>query len=203
MDGRRTPQGPEDRQNDRFDARAVAAFVVLEGDSLSPVALEDDTAILRLLANERESAVGEANRLRNQLHALLHHADPEYDQKLPRLTSTAAITALMNYAPSVDSAIARERAGAVRRLAARLMMVMSDVKAVSARIRELAAVRYTPLTKMCGVNLLWLVSWPENWGPETDSPTTLSSLHLQALHPLRLRQPARRGIDSAAAGTGE
>jgi transposase len=151
-DGRRRARKTD--KNDRLDARAVATFLMLEGDKLQPIMAEDESTVLGLLANEREAAVGEATRVRNQLHALLHKLDPEYEAKLPRLTSQAGVTALLEYPQSGDSAVARERAASVRRLAGRLSLIMAQVKEVSARIRALAAARFEPLTRMCGVDLL-------------------------------------------------
>lgn len=65
-------------KSDRLDARAVAMFVRQEGAKLTPIALDDETAILELLCTEREDAVVESTRLRNKLHALLLEIDPGY-----------------------------------------------------------------------------------------------------------------------------
>src|SRR5919199_4614605 len=81
-------------KSDRRDARAVALLVWREAASLPPVAAEDDTVVLELLVTEREGALAEATRLRNQLHQLLLQLDPEYKVRLPRLTTAAGVTAL-------------------------------------------------------------------------------------------------------------
>jgi hypothetical protein len=39
---------------------------------------EDETAILDLLVSQRDNALAEATRLRNQIHQLLLQLDPEY-----------------------------------------------------------------------------------------------------------------------------
>jgi transposase len=65
-------------KTDRLDARAVAAFVRQEGGTLPRVGQEDETAVLDLLVRERENALAEVTRLRNQIHALLMQIDPEY-----------------------------------------------------------------------------------------------------------------------------
>jgi transposase len=58
-------------KSDRLDARAVALVVRREAATLPPLLAEDETAVLDLLVTEREGALAEATRLRNQLHALL------------------------------------------------------------------------------------------------------------------------------------
>jgi transposase len=83
--GRRSGRKPD--KTDRLDARAVALFVYREGVDLPPVAAEDETAILNLLTTERASAIGEATRLRNQIHALLLQLDPLYQADMPAMKS--------------------------------------------------------------------------------------------------------------------
>jgi hypothetical protein len=43
--------------------------------------------VLELLTGQREIAQAEATRLRNQIHALLLHLDPEYKAHLPTINS--------------------------------------------------------------------------------------------------------------------
>jgi len=76
--GARTPG-----TSDRLDARAVARFTLREAATLSPLHADEDAAVLALLTGERDAAVAEAIRLRNQLHALLLHLDPQYKEHLP------------------------------------------------------------------------------------------------------------------------
>ena len=122
--------------------------------ALPRVLLEDDTAILELLTSQRESALAEASRLRNQIHALLLQVDPEYKLHLPVINSKAGLVALRNYTPSVDDAIRLERARAVRRLAERLILALDQEEQLAEEIRQAAKASFTPLTKLCGVNLL-------------------------------------------------
>ncbi len=150
--GRRTARRSE--KTDSLDARAVAMFIRQEGDGLSPIARDDDTVILDLLASEREGAIAEATRLRNQTHALLLQVDPEYHLRLPALKSVAGLSALLVYEATEATPLDRERAGAVRRLAARLALALSQADELGDRIRSIAAVRFEPLTGLCGVNLL-------------------------------------------------
>ena len=65
--------------------------------SLPRVLPEDQTALLELLTTERESAVVESTRLRNQIHAHLMQIDPEYEARLPSLKSKGGLEALLHY----------------------------------------------------------------------------------------------------------
>jgi transposase len=81
-------------KSDRLDAQAVAKLGRDEGTTLPRVAPEDETAVLDLLVTEREAALAEATRLRNQIHQLLLQVDPESTVHLPRLTSAAGLRAV-------------------------------------------------------------------------------------------------------------
>jgi transposase len=140
-------------KSDRLDARAVALLVWREAASLPAVAAEDDTVVLELLVTEREGALAEATRLRNQLHQLLLQLDPEYSRHLPALTSQAGLRAVEAYTTADPSAV-QQRAAAVRRLAQRLRLALVQAKDLAAQIGALAARRYAPLTELCGVGLL-------------------------------------------------
>ena len=54
--GRRSARKSD--KTDRLDAHAVALYLHREGDVLPRIACEDETAVLDLLATEREAAVG-------------------------------------------------------------------------------------------------------------------------------------------------
>src|SRR5438093_9215949 len=71
--GRR--RGRRQGKTDGLDARAVALLVRQEAPGLPRVEREDSTALLDLWTTEREGAVAEATRLRNQIHAILLHLD--------------------------------------------------------------------------------------------------------------------------------
>ena len=150
--GRRRARRPG--KSDRLDARAIATVLREQGTTLPRVEAEDDTAVLDLLTLERESALAEATRLRNQLHAQLLQLDPEYHHHLPALRSQAGVAAALVYTVDDDNALRRERAAVVRRLATRLALALQQARGIAARIRTLAAGRFEPLTRLCGVNLL-------------------------------------------------
>jgi transposase len=150
--GRRSARKPD--KTDRLDAHAVALFVQREAPNLPVVNADDETAVLDLLATERESAIVEATRLRNQLHALLLQLDPEYQLGMPTMKSKAGRAALLAYVAPDGRPLSQERAAAVRRLAERLDLALTQAEALAMRIRKQAAVHFTPLTKLCGVSLL-------------------------------------------------
>ena len=150
--GRRSARKPG--KTDRLDARAVAALVRQEASSLPRVSPEDDTTVIELLATEREGVVVEATRLRNRLHALLLQIDPEYRGHVPSLKSQAGLRALETYASSGSSFLEHQRAAAVRRLAGRLRLALTQAEELAEQIREHARSRFSPLTQLCGVNLL-------------------------------------------------
>lgn len=141
-------------KSDRLDARAIAAFARQEAPGLPRVEAEDETAVLDLLSAERESAVAEATRLRNQLHALLLQLDPGYKSTLANLKSQAGLAALEKYAAPDLRPIQVERAACVRRLAQRLRLALTQARELTARIRQLATASCAALTQICGVNLI-------------------------------------------------
>jgi len=141
-------------KTDQLDASAIALFVRQESGSLPRVLAEDDTAILELLTAQRDGAQAEANRLRNQIHALFLQVDPEYKQHLPQLNSKAGLEALRHYASPRDGTLSQERARAIRRLGERLVLALVQAEELAEEIRQAAAVSYAPLTRLCGVNLL-------------------------------------------------
>ena len=150
--GRRSARRPD--KTDRLDARAVALFLHREGRDLPRVAAEDETAILNLLTIERESAIAEATRLRNQIHALLLQLDPQYQSALPAMKSKAGLAKLLAYTAPDARAMSQERAAAVRRLAQRLQLALAQADELADRIRAEGLSRFAPLTRLCGVNAL-------------------------------------------------
>ena len=141
-------------KSDRLDAHAVAKFVRDEATSLPRVAAEDATAVLDLLVSEREAALAEATRLRNQIHHLLLHVDPAYRSHLPGLTSAAGLRAVATYTCARSNVLLQQRAAAIRRLGQRLQLVCEQAAALEQEICALAAPHYLPLTRLKGVHLL-------------------------------------------------
>ena len=141
-------------KSDALDAQAVAGLVLREAATLPQVAPDDEAALLDLLVTEREAAVAEATRLRNQLHQLLLQLDPEYQVHLPRLRSAAGLATLADYTAPTPAPLAQERAAAVRRLVARLRLALAQADEIAEQIRRRAQARYAALTTICGVSLL-------------------------------------------------
>jgi transposase len=148
---RRSARRPE--KTDRLDARAVALFVRQESSGLPQVQADDETAVLDLLTIERNSALAEATRLRNQIHALLVQLDPQYQDRLPTLKSRAGLAALETYASPDNRSLSLARAAAVRRLAQRLRLALGQAEELASQIKD-AASRFSSLTELCGINLL-------------------------------------------------
>ena len=141
-------------KSDRLDAQAVALLVFREAATLPPVAAEDDTAVLDLLVTEREGALAEATRLRNQIHQLLLQLDPEYRVHLPNLQTQAGLKAVEAYQTTSARSLEQERAAAVRRLAKRLRLALEQADELEQEIARRAAADFRPLTELCGINLL-------------------------------------------------
>jgi transposase len=141
-------------KSDRLDARAVALLVWREEIALPRVAAEDETALLDLLTTEREHALAEATRLRNQMHHLLLQIDPQYRTHLPALDSQAGLRASETYSTASASPLQQERATAVRRLAQRLRLALDQAAALAQQIEQRARARFSPLTSLCGISLL-------------------------------------------------
>ena len=141
-------------KTDKLDARAVALLVHQEAGTLPRVLSDDQTALLELLTTEREGAVGEATRLRNQVHAMLMQIDPEYQERLPSLRTQAAMATLLEYPSPGTTALQEVRVAAVRRLARRLQLALAQADELEDQIKQLAEASFSPLTRLCGVNLL-------------------------------------------------
>lgn len=142
-------------KTDRLDARAVADFVRQEAPRLPRVWGDDETAVLDLLTSEREAVLGEATRLRNQLHALLLQLDPEYHEHLESLDSLEGLAALEGYRAPTVGALADERAAAVRRLAQRLRLALEHAAELAQRVKALTVeAGFAPLTEIFGVGFI-------------------------------------------------
>ncbi len=141
-------------KSDRLDARAVALVVRREAATLHPLQAEDETAVLDLLVTEREAALAEAPRLRNQLHALLLQLDPQYKEVLPPLDTEAGVAALVAYHGPERTPLHQAQAASVRRLAHRLRLAVEQAADVRRQIEARAEAGFPPLTRLKGVSLL-------------------------------------------------
>ncbi|HUF53221.1 MAG TPA: transposase [Dehalococcoidia bacterium] len=98
--------------------------------------------------------LSDATRIRNQIHSLLMQTEPEYSLRLPTLKSKAGLAALLAYSSPDSHPLQIERAATIRRLAARLRLASEQAAELASRIKELAAPRFAPLTRQCGIDLL-------------------------------------------------
>lgn len=153
-------------KTDRLDARAVALFVRQEAPNLPRVFVEDATAVLDLLTSEREAALADAVRLRNRIHVLLMQLDPLYREHLPSLNSGSGLNALERYVAPQSSPVQRERSAAVQRLMRRLRLATDQVEELERQIKALTKEEgFSPLTNICGVNLLTAATLAGILGP--------------------------------------
>jgi transposase len=141
-------------KSDHLDAHAVAQLVREDSNTLPRVTADDETAILDLLVSEREGALAEATRLRNQIHQLLLQIDPQYKAHLPSLKTQAGLQVLTTYTTTSQHALNQQRAAVIRRTAERLQLALRQAKELADQIRSRAQAHYTPLTRLSGVNLL-------------------------------------------------
>lgn len=141
-------------KTDLLDARAIAQMVRQEEEGLPAIHQEDRTTLLDMMTTEREQALAEATRLRNRIHALLLHLDPQYPKVLKDLKSKQNLNILENYPVPERNPVQQERALSVRRLAQRLRLALDQAAELGRRIKKLAAQHALPLTRLCGVNLL-------------------------------------------------
>jgi transposase len=172
-------------KSDHHDSRAVALFVRQEAPDLPAVSEDDATVALDVLSNERDAAQTEATRLRNQIHALLSQVDPHYRTVVPSMKTPAGLERLKTYqAPEGASLGQQARAAAVRRLAVRLELALSQVDELAKEIRGLAAQGFEPLTEVCGVNLLTAGALAGILGPGRRFPTEAALARYAGAAPL-------------------
>jgi transposase len=142
-------------KNDVLDAQAIARLVHQEAPRLPRIQADDITAVLDLLTSQRETALTEARRLGNQLHALLLQIDPQYQDHLPTLTSRAGLRAVETYQAAEVGVLAQERAAIVRRLAQRLRLATEQVDELESEVKiRTREAGFTPLTAINGVGFL-------------------------------------------------
>ena len=140
-------------KRDQLDAHAVAKLVRDEATTVPCVLAEDTTAVLDLLVTERDAALAEATRLRNQLHQLLLQVDPDYKAHLPSLTSKAGMRAVESYALAAGGSLHQHRVAAIHRLVQRLRLALEQAAVLAQEICALAEAHDQPLTLLKGVGL--------------------------------------------------
>lgn len=178
-------------KTDRLDAAAVATLVLQEGDSLPHVYQDDESSVLNLLTVERDTALADATRLRNQLHVQLMQLDPEYQLHLPPIRSRRGLAAAKEYTVADPNPLRQVRVAVVRRLAARLELTLDQADEMAVKIRELAERHFKPLTRLCGVNLLTAGALAGILGPGPRFRSDASLAAYAGVSPLEASSAAR------------
>src|SRR5579859_68511 len=178
-------------KNDRLDAKSVAMVILRETVTLPRVQADDDTAVLDLLVTQRDDALAEATRLRNQIHQLLLQIDPEYRSHVPNLQSQAGLKAVETYPVPEDRSLGQERAKAIRRLAERLRLALRQAEELTEQIEALAQEHYAPLTQLCGINLLTAATLAGILGPGQRFATEAQLAFYAGVAPLEASSAAR------------
>ncbi len=140
------PTSSSARKTDLADACSVAAAAI-HHRRLRPVALEDQTVILRLLSDRRDDLVAERTRTLSRLHVLLADLQPGGAKRELSATRAAALLRQVRPITVVDlerKRIARELLADVRRLD-------QQVKTASQAIRTAVREHSTTLTEVLGV----------------------------------------------------
>jgi transposase len=137
------------RKNDAADAASVAQ-AALHCPRLRTVAAEDQTTILRLLAERRDDLAGERTRILNRLHGLLRDLLP--GGAPTNLTADKAAALLRGVRPATATAacrrqLARDLLSDLRRVDARL----ADNKA---QLRDALAATASTLTQVHGLGVV-------------------------------------------------
>lgn len=141
-------------KTDERDAQAIALVVRREDVRLPRVAPEDAAAVLEVLTTQRDAALAEATRLRNQAHQLLLQCDPQYRQHLPALTTEAGVAALVAYTAPRADAVSTARAATLQMLGQRLQLAVQQAATLEEQIVTRARAGFSPLIRLKGINAL-------------------------------------------------
>jgi transposase len=134
------------RKTDLADAASVAA-AAMHHRRLRPVALEDQTVVLRLLSDRRDDLVAERTRTVSRLHVLLADLHPGGAKR--ELTATRAAALLRQVHPITVVDVERKRIA--RDLLADVRRLDRQVKTASQAIRTAVGEHGTTLTQVFGV----------------------------------------------------
>jgi transposase len=134
------------RKTDAADACSVAAAAI-HHRRLRPVAVEDETVVLRLLSDRRDDLVAERTRILSRLHVLLSDLHPGGAAR--ELTASRAAALLRQLRPI--TAIDVERKRIARELLADVRRLDRQVKTASQTICTAVREHGTTLTEVFGI----------------------------------------------------
>jgi transposase len=171
------------RKTDLADACSVAA-AALHHRRLRPVALEDQTMVLRLLSDRRDDLIAERTRTLSRLHVLLADLQPGGANR--ELSATRAADLLHRIHPITGVDLERKRIA--RELLADVRRLDRQVKTASQAIRTAVRDHGTTLTEVLGSARCWP---PSCWATPATSPASLTATTSPATPaPPRSRPPA-------------
>ena len=148
--GMRTPG-----KSDRLDARSVATLLREEASTLPRVyAEEDEQAAVQLWSRTQSELTKDLTRRINRLHELLLQCDPEYQDRLPALTTKAGIAALQTYTAPGSGVLAREREALIRATAAQLALLDDQDRQLRRTLERASTARFSPLSRVEGIGPL-------------------------------------------------
>jgi transposase len=188
-------------KTDERDAQAIALLVWREGATLPRVSADDATAVLDVLVTQRDAALAEATRLRNQAHQLLLQSEPTYREHVPALTSAAGIAALVHYQPVLPGTLQEVRAAAIRMLGERLRLVSEQADVLKRQIEARAQAGFSPLMQLTGAKALSAGMLAARLGPGQRFRTEAALASYAGVAPLeassagRVRHRLNRGGD--------
>jgi transposase len=182
------------RKTDPADAASVAQ-VALHHPRLRPVAAEDQTTILRLLAERRDDLAGERTRILNRLHVLLRDLIPG---GAPTDLSADRAAALLRTARPA-TATAGCRRDLARDLLADLRRLDRQLKTNEAQQRDALTATGSTLTQVHGIAVVLAAKILGHVGDITRFPTAdhfasyTGSSPLEASSGNRVRHRLNRG----------
>jgi hypothetical protein len=145
--------------------------------------------------------VVDMTRVRNRLHALLLVCEPEYQHRLPSLTTQAGVVVCQHYIAPGLSTLAREREQAVRRLAMQLVLLADQEREIQHKLERITSGRFAPLRTMSGSGALIAAGLIAELGAPRPASAKRNWRRWPAFHLWRRLAPAEPAIDSTDLAT--
>ena len=186
-------RGRTQDKTDTADALAMARLLRAEGEALPAVQADDIGTELRLLSDHRDNLVVDRTRLVNQLHAQLLQVDPSYVARSGPLTRPAGVRYWQDLQLPEAGSIVQTRLLVVRRLAARVAQLDTEIREVTAALQRRVAATGTRLTGLAGVGAVVAARLLGELGctPRVRSAAALAAL--AGIAPLAVASGGRHG----------